>query len=154
MWAFPLTFRPGEGRTVRILRVSGDVTARWTTRGGGRAEPGPGLYTGFLAAVATAYPSMGSTRADFAADDTLAYVQGDIGADGVARAAFAEELRGVENAVLGEDDVLWFVAAKYLDETPGLATHLEVTFSQVRYRFEPVEGCEAMDDEDGQVGGE
>ena len=140
-WGFPLTFAPPPGHRVRILGVSGDLTARWTTRGNGRAYAEPGLFTGVLVAAAANYPSQGSSRADYAADDTFAYAQGDIDSTGAVVVKFRESTRGVQNNLLGPDHRLWFVVAKYLDETE-LATHLEVTFSQVRYRFEPVSGCE------------
>lgn len=133
--AFPLKFSPPPNYGVRILRLSADLAARHTLRGAAPAVPLPGLYTGVLLAIAAKYPSAGSERADWAADDTFAYKQGDIGPSGVLRFDIAEDHEGIENNWLGPDNTLWFVVAKYLDET-GLATHLEVTFSSVRYVFE------------------
>lgn len=134
-YGFPLKFTPPPGYGVRILRLSADLTARHTLRGHAPAAPAPGLYTGVLLAIATKYPSQGSIRADFAADDTFAYKQGDIGTSGVVRFDIKEDLSDVENNWLTETNTLWFVVAKYLDET-DYATHLEATFSSVVYQFE------------------
>lgn len=136
-WVWPLTFRNvPPGYRVRILRLSGDLTARFSTRGDGPAASTPGRFTGVLAGVTTKNPSQGSAYADWAADDTLAYIQGDIGADGAFRASFREDHAGVENAVLEADHKLYFKVAKYLDETAIPWTHLEITFSAIHFCYE------------------
>ena len=140
-FAWPLKFEPPAGHRVRLLSITGDLTARLTTRGEGPVwVSGAYPYVGVLAGVQTRAESAGSVHADHAADDVLAYIQADIGRDGVARIAMREDWRGLRNALLGPDHTVWFKVAKYLDET-GLRTHLEVTFSQLRFRYEP-EGCE------------
>jgi hypothetical protein len=116
------------GKVVRITNIIGDLTARWTTRGGRRSWPGYGYYTGVLAAVTTLPRSQGSRHVDWGADDTLVYVQGDIGFQGVVRVPIEVEFGlDVENA-LAPAGVLWFKAAKFLDET-RLDTHMEITYA-------------------------
>ena len=117
-----------DGKAVRVLEITGDLTARWTTRGEGRAWPGFGYYTGVLGAVTTLPRSQGSATVNWGASDTLVYVQGDLGLSGVVRIPFKAEFdERVENAVLPFGK-LWFKAAKYLDET-DLDTHVEITYS-------------------------
>ncbi len=132
----PFTNIP-KGKVVRILKIIGDVTARWTTRGGRRAWPGPGYYTGVLGAISVVPRSVKSSHVVWGADDTLVYVQGDIGLSGVVRIPIEVEFdERVENAVL-PDGKLWFKFAKYLDETK-LDTHGEITFG-ITYCYEGVE---------------
>jgi hypothetical protein len=137
-WVFPLQLTPPAGHRVRILSISGDLTARFTTRGHGPAVAPRGTFTGFLAAVTTLPVSSGSAHADLAADDTLMYAQGDLSRrNSAVRLPFRESFAEDEaNTVLGPEHRLYFKVAKYLDET-GLATHLEITFSALRFCYQP-----------------
>lgn len=129
-------FNVPAGMRVRILSVKGDMTARWTTRGNGRAWPGAGYYTGVLGALMTSADDYEvSEHATFSADNHLVYVQADIGLTGVVRVEIESTFHPEnENAVLPHGK-LWFKAAKYLDET-GLDTHIELTFSRIEYCYE------------------
>lgn len=113
---------------VRILKITGDVTAWWTTRGRGRAWPGYGYHTGVLGAITVVPRSDGSTRAYPSADDTLVYVQGVLGFQGDVRIPIEVEFdERVVNSVLPYGK-LWFKAADYLNTT-RFGTHVEITFS-------------------------
>lgn len=134
-WVFPLTFKPGEGETVRVLEINADVQAWPTRRGAGPSAIPEGEYVGYLAAVGTNPASMGSARADWMADDVFAYWQGQAdSAGGGEREAFRADLRGVENNRLGPQHKLYFTLAKYLDTTGVDLLHMELTFV-VRYAF-------------------
>lgn len=129
-----LTFAPPPGYRVRILEVRGDYVLWPTAMGESAAIVPPGTCMGGLAGLATTAPE-GSLRADWMADNTLLYVQvGTCG--GAVRAPFAANLRGVQNTLLGPDHKLVWKQAVWLNDT-GLAGHMEVTFSNLIYQFEP-----------------
>lgn len=137
-WVFPLKFAPPEGARVRIREIHADVQAWPTRRGAGPAVVPAGEYAGYLAAVGTNRASMGSSRADWMADDVFAYWQGQVdSAGGSGRESFSVDLRDVENNVLGEENTLFFTVAKYLDTTGIPRMHIEVTFV-VKYAWD---GC-------------
>jgi hypothetical protein len=127
----PLAFQVPTGQRVRILRIVGDLTARWRTLGQPRPE---GLYTGVLAAIHKP-ESSGSRHADWAADGHFVYVQGDIGETGVVRVPFDQSFDPSDPEAVLENPMLVFKFAKYLDETP-FSTHAEITFSQIDFCFE------------------
>lgn len=125
-----LTFNVPPGQRVRILRIVGDLTARWRVLG---RKP-EGLYTGVLAAIHKP-ESSGSAFADWAADGHFVYVQGDIGSTGVLRVPFDQSFERSDPGALLETSALVFKFAKYLDETL-YSTHAEITFSQIDFCFE------------------
>lgn len=120
---------PPAGKRVRILRIVGDLTARWIKN---HAVTG---FTGVLAAIHRP-DSSGSGYADLAADKHFVYVQGDIGSTGVVRVPFDQTYdRTDPGAVLDPTNRLIFKFAKYLDET-GYWTHAEITFSQIDFCYD------------------
>lgn len=122
-----------EGRCVKLERIVGDFVLWPTTAGAGPAVVPEGRYMGGLAGVQV-YPLEGENgRADWASDETLVYVQTGTRGE-VARAAFDVDLRRVENSVLRANHQLAFVQAVWLNDT-GLAAHMEVTFSALRFRY-------------------
>ena len=117
------------GHRVRILKITGDLTARWI-----KNHDVTG-FTGVLAAIHRP-DSSGSAHADWAADKHFVYVQGDIGATGVVRVPFDQTFdRSDPDALLEDNPRLVFKFAKYLDET-GYWTHAEITFSQIDFCYE------------------
>lgn len=122
--------RVPAGKRVRILGITGDLTARWVRRG---SYVSPGQYTGVLAAVHTANSS-GSAHADLAADGHFVYVQGDI-IDGGVVVKFDETFAPNDPGAVLPTPELVFKVAKYLDETP-FWTHFEITFSNLAFCYE------------------
>lgn len=121
--------QPPVGSRVRILKIVGDLTARWIKN---HHVTG---FTGVLAAIHRP-DSSGSAYADYAADGHFVYVQGDIGATGVVRVPFDTTFDPTDpGALLEENPRLVFKFAKYLDET-GYWTHAEITFSQIDFCYE------------------
>ena len=119
---------PPAGSRIRILRIVGDLTARWRTLGQPRPE---GLYTGVLAAIHK--PETGGSKfADWAAEGHFVYVQGNIGETGVVRVPFDQSFDPSDPEAVLETPMLVFKFAKYLDETP-FSTHAEITFSQIDF---------------------
>jgi hypothetical protein len=137
---------PPTGKRIRILDITGDLVAWWTTRGRGPAWPGNGYHTGILVSVMTLPESQGSIYAFPAADDHLGYVQAVIGNNGATQKDFKFKydprdansvLQSTEPCMRGEGafcQALYFKAAKYLD-TSGLDTHIETTW-EVKFMYE------------------
>jgi hypothetical protein len=130
-----LTFQPPAGYRVRILEIRGDYVLWPTGMGRSRSIVPEGTCMGGLAGVGTSAPE-GSTRGDWMADNTLAYVQTGLCGGRAVRAPFEADLRGVANTLLGPDHKLFWKQAVWLNDT-GLVAHMEVTFSNLIYQFEP-----------------
>lgn len=112
------------GYRVRILRVYGDFIS-WP-----RGVVEPGEFAGTLWGLQTTAPD-GSTRADLAADNCMAYLQQGIGAAPV-RAAY--DLDTAAGGLLGFDSTLNVKEAVFLNTT-GLVIHSEASFTIV-YDYE------------------
>lgn len=119
-----ITFRPPAGYRVRVLRVYGDFLA-WPV---GKAPEG--RFAGALWGLQTTAPE-GSQRADWAADNTMLYVQVATGGQ-PARAPVNFDVR--EGGLLEPDNVLVSRLAVWLNDT-GLKIHMEPSFVAV-YQFE------------------
>lgn len=124
-------FHPPGGYRVRILRLVGDLTA-WPKILPADAPVGPGLVSGLLVGFQTTAKE-GSDRVDYAADNTMLYVQDAVG-------AAPEKTRTPLNCdvsvggLLEADNALVIVAANFLNDT-GTTIHMEVTYT-VTYQFE------------------
>lgn len=157
---WPLEFFPPPGFITRVLRLTCDQVVWPTASGFGPAEIPSGTYMGTLASILTTpiqgvhapslldpsqtvpphgmytpfYRPEGSVRANYLADEALFYLQS--GTNGpVVRVGETINLEGVTNTLL-PDNTLYFTQAVYLNDT-GLAAHMEVTCSQIKYQFEP-----------------
>lgn len=115
-----ITFRPPAGYRVRVLRVYGDFLI-WPI---GKVEPGK--FAGALWGLATTGPD-GSIHADWAADNTMLYVQVATGGQ-PARAPV--NFRTAHGGLLGPDHVLVSKMAVWLNDT-GLKIHMEPSFTVV-----------------------
>ena len=73
----------------------------------------------------------GSTRAAYAADGYFMYYQHGVGNGNVARIPFNQ---GVVEGYLASDNVLNWKVAEFLNTT-GLTIDMEITFSQVVFRY-------------------
>ena len=124
-----ITFKPPDGYRVRILRVYGDYLI-WPV--------GPvqsGRYAGALFGLQTTAPE-GSVRADWAADNTLLYLQ--VATSGKPeRAAFDVDVSA--GGLLEPDHKLIVKMASWLNDT-GMKIHMEPSFVVV-YQF--VQPCDS-----------
>jgi hypothetical protein len=122
VWNQPFTNVPA-GCRVQITRISGDFIA-WAMG----AVPA-GTYAGVLIG---AYQSggTGSTRAAYAADGYFMYYQGGLSQYSL-RIPFNQS---VVEGYLGSDNVLCWKVAEFLNTT-GFPIHMEITFSQVVFRY-------------------
>lgn len=129
-----LTFAPPTGYRVRILGIHGDFIA-WPTDGAnGAAAVQPGRCSGILVSAFNTDDG-GSVRADWMADNTLMYAQSATCGPAM-RGDFSADLLGVQNARLAEDNRLLWKMASWLNDTDRMI-HIEVTFSNLIYQFEP-----------------
>lgn len=119
-----IVFRPPAGHRVRILRAHGDLVS-WV-----RGAP-EDTYAGVLFGLQTTAPD-GSTRADWAADNCMLYVQDAVTRGRPARTAFNADVRA--GGLLEPDNVLIFKIAAWLNDT-GQPIHSEVT-ATLTYQFE------------------
>jgi hypothetical protein len=89
-----------------------------------------GTHAGVLVG---AYSGAGnaSTRAAFGADGCFMYYQDGVGNSNVARIPFDQE---VVEGYLAPDNTLLWKAAQFLNTT-GFPIHMEITFSQVVFRY-------------------
>lgn len=122
--AHRVTFRPPAGYRVRVLRVYGDFLI-WPM---GKVEPG--RFAGALWGLTTTGPD-GSIHADWAADNTMIYVQVATGGQ-PARAPV--NFKTEDGGLLGPDHVLVSKMAVWLNDT-GLKIHMEPSFTVV-FRYE------------------
>lgn len=119
-----ITFTPPPGHRVRILRVYGDLLF-WPM---GKVEQGK--FAGVLLGLQTTAPE-GSVRMDWAADNTMLYIQ-DATGGGPRRSAFDYDVS--VGGLLQPDHKLLVKMAVWLNDT-GLPIHIEPSFVMV-YRFE------------------
>lgn len=119
-----ITFRPPAGYRVRILRVYGDFLV-WPI---GLVEKGK--FAGALWGLTTTAPD-GSVHADWAADNTMLYVQVATGGE-PARAPINFKTKA--GGLLGRDNVLVSKMAVWLNDT-GLPIHMEPSFTVV-FKYE------------------
>lgn len=119
-----ITFTPPPGHRVRILRVYGDLLF-WPI---GKVEQGK--FAGVLLGLQTTAPE-GSVRMDWAADNTMLYIQ-DATGGGPRRSAFDYDVS--VGGLLQPDHKLLVKMAVWLNDT-GLPIHIEPSFVMV-YRFE------------------
>jgi len=119
-----ITFTPPPGHRVRILRVYGDLLF-WPM---GKVEQGK--FAGVLLGLQTAAPE-GSVRMDWAADNTMLYIQ-DATGGGPRRSAFDYDVS--VGGLLQSDHKLLVKMAVWLNDTE-LPIHIEPSFVMV-YRFE------------------
>lgn len=118
-----LTFHPPDGYRVRILHVNGDLVG-WPM-----PKPVAGC-SGALWGLQTTAPEA-SIRADFAADNTMLYIQ-DATCGDKFRAPVSLDVSA--GGLLQADNVLVSVMSAWLNDS-GSLIHLEATFT-VRYQFE------------------
>jgi hypothetical protein len=121
-----ITFTPPKGCRVRILRVYGDFLA-WP-----RGVVPAGKYAGVLWGLQTTAPE-GSVWADYAADNTMLYVQHATSGQPVRTPINFDVTEG---GLLGPDHVLVSKLAVWLNDT-GLQIHMEPTFVVVYEFVEP-----------------
>ena len=110
--------------TVQITHISGDLIS-WAMG----AVPA-GTYAGVLVSAERTNYS-GSTRAAYAADGCFMYYQHGVGNSNVARIPFDQN---VVEGYLASDNVLHWKVAEFLNTT-GFPIHMEITFSQVVFRY-------------------
>jgi len=122
VWQQPFTNVPA-GCRVQILRISGDLMS-WS-----KGAVPAGTYAGVLVG---AYSSAGtgSTRAAYAADGYFMYYQAGL-SNYPIRIPFNQDL--VEG-YLASDNVLNWKVAEFLNTT-GFPLHMEITFSQVVFKY-------------------
>ena len=121
-----ITFKPLAGHRVRILRAHGDLVS-WV-----RGAP-EDTYAGVLLGFQTTAPE-GSARADWAADNTMLYVQDAVSRNRPARTAFNADVRA--GGLLESDNVLVVKIAAWLNDT-GQPIHSEVSVT-LTYQFERI----------------
>ncbi len=119
-----ITFKPPQGYRVRIIRAYGDFLV-WPI---GKVEPG--RFAGVLFGLQTTAPE-GSIRADWAADNTMLYIQDATGGE-ARRAPFNFDTSA--GGLLEDDHKLLVKMAVWLNDT-GLFIHMEPSFVLV-YRYE------------------
>ena len=123
VWNQPFTNVPA-GCRVQITHISADLIS-WAMG----AVPA-GTYAGVLVSAERTNYS-GSTRAAYAADGCFMYYQHGVGNSNVARIPFDQDVVG---GYLASDNMLQWKVAEYLNTT-GLTIHMEITFSQVIFRY-------------------
>jgi hypothetical protein len=122
VWNQPFINVPA-GCRVQILHISGDLMA-WAM-GAVPAGTNAGLLVGAYSSAGA-----GSTRAAYAADGFFIYYQAGAGA-APARIQFNQD---VTEGYLSSDNTLNWKVAEFLNTT-GFPIHMEVTFSQVVFRY-------------------
>jgi len=120
---WPLTFKPPAGKRVRILKVSGDLTAFAI------GKVPEGTEVGVLFGLQSTAPEA-SVRGDWMADNTFVYIQ-DIVRE-PRRAPF--HVKQKQGFLLEPDHILVVKVASWLNTT-GRKIHIEPTFTIV-YRFD------------------
>ena len=113
-----LAFHPPEGYRVRVLHITGDLTA-WV-HGAVPAGTNAGVLWGLQTTGAVDQGT--STRADYSGDGTMLYVQAS--GTTVVRAVDTDVKYG---GLLEADNVLVCKVATFLNDT-GLSVHLEPTW--------------------------
>lgn len=122
-----VTFAVPDGYRVRVLRITGNFTARMH----GDAKP-DNLYAGALFGIITT-ASGNSPLATNAQDGCLLYVQVDVNSSHSQHVEFDWPV----DAVL-PDGVMVVRRAVYLNELPSVALHSEPSFV-VAFRIEPIQ---------------
>lgn len=130
-WRIP--FHPPTGYRVRILSITGDLTA-WAH---GVTPPGSsvGVLWGLQTTGAMEH-GLDSKRVDYSSDGTMLYVQGALSSQPLVRSVTNMDVSA--GGLLDADNVLVCKVAIFLSDLGMPSIHLEPTWT-MKYRWERIE---------------